>query len=204
MSVFTLEKHERAAIEQDERANIGPVPQSHADLLGEVMRRLDTPDASFVSCVRGVRVHMIRASDGDPYQGFHLEFYLVERASVPLPRPRSADCNGGRSEAASVRAKIVVPVLILFSIFVPERMRRHGICSAVLARLEERCRSEARALVVMPVMEDTLHELLDRRYYGRAIPFARIWLPEDLVTRWSLSQAVDDGAVGSASSGSLP
>lgn len=75
---------------------------------------------------------------------------------------------------AASPTELAKPCLIVWGLVVPERLRRRGIGTAVLLAVETRARVENKDVVFKPVMEDDIHEFLQKRGYRPHIGFALV------------------------------
>lgn len=69
--------------------------------------------------------------------------------------------------AYSNREKKAIPTLRLFSIWIPEELRRQGLASFLIEKLEEHAKQRQLQFLVGPVLEESMALLLIKRKYMR-------------------------------------
>lgn len=68
--------------------------------------------------------------------------------------------------------KFPTPQIVhLYSIYIPVHLRQQGLCKTILQRLEEFSLRQHRVVMIGPVIEPILHDMLLKRQYQVADPF---------------------------------
>jgi hypothetical protein len=80
----------------------------------------------------------------------------------------------------SFNVKTSLRCLILFNIFIPENLRKNGLCKNIIENLEKHCVKNNLIFVVGPILSDEndesiLSDFLDRRKYRGIMPFGAVY-----------------------------